>query len=285
MDDKRKLTGWIALAVIVVAAGVALALANGATEAPIADQNLKTNEAALRSLFPEADAGAAGFTSVDVGADGALQFAYRAMQGGNELGYAFKTTVQGYGGPIDVIAGIDAGSAMRGVIVGGGEFAETEGLGAKAKDADFTDQFKQKSPPLALGEDIEAISGATITSRAIVDGVNAGAEAINALAGGNQAAQSDARVASSSMIGYAGPVLVRLGVDGEGNISSVNVGAARFMETEELGGQARGESFTAQFIGKKPPLKLDDIDAITGATITSQAVVDAINEAYEFLGQ
>ena len=39
------------------------------------------------------------------------------------------------------------------------------------------------------------------------------------------------------------------------------------------------EAFTSQFIGKKAPLTLGvDIDAVTGATLTSQAVVDAVNQ-------
>lgn len=279
--SKKKWTGWITLAVIVVAAGIALALTNGATEAPMADKNLTENEQALRSLFPEADAGAQGFESVGVDEGGALAFAYRVKQNGGDIGHVMKTTVEGYGGPIDIIVGTETSGAIRGIIVGGDEFNETADLGAKAKDAEFTDQFKQKTPPLALGEDIDAISGATVTSRAVVDGVN---NAVGTLGGGQgQAQTADARTANASVIGYAGPVLVRLGVDADGAISSLSVGAERFAETEELGGRAREDGFTSQFIGRKPPLGIGDIDAISGATVTSQAVVDAVNAAYEFL--
>ena len=46
----------------------------------------------------------------------------------------------------------------------------------------------------------------------------------------------------------------------------------------------REEAFTSQFIGKTPPLTLNqDIDAVSGATLSSQAAVDAVNEAYTFL--
>lgn len=72
---------------------------------------------------------------------------------------------------------------IRGVSVGGPDFKETEGLGSKAKEPGFTDQFAGKQPPLALGDTIDAISGATITSRAVVDGVNESISKLNALLG------------------------------------------------------------------------------------------------------
>ena len=51
-----------------------------------------------------------------------------------------------------------------------------------------------------------------------------------------------------------------------------------------VGSGVREEAFTSQFIGKTPPLTLNqDIDAVSGATLSSQAAVDAVNEAYAFL--
>ena len=48
----------------------------------------------------------------------------------------------------------------------------------------------------------------------------------------------------------------------------------------------KDESFIRQFVGKTPPLELGkDIDGISGATVSSQAVVDAVNQAAEFLGK
>ena len=283
--NDKKWAGWVALTVIVVAAGIALAVTNSATQAPIADRNLLEAESALRALFPEADAGAAGFESIQPEESGGLRFSYRVKQSGNEIGYAVQTVTQGYGGPVAVITGIDASGALRGINVGGTDFAETEGLGAKAKDAEFTDQFKQKTPPLELGGDIDAISGATITSRAVVDGVNMGVAELSALTGSaaGQPEAAAARTASASVIGYGGPVLVRLSLDDQQQITSLVVGEARFMETEGLGALAREEGFTSQFVGKRPPVNMDDIDAISGATVTTKAVVDAVNEAYAFL--
>ena len=82
------------------------------------------------------------------------------------------------------------------------------------------------------------------------------------------------RTANASAIGYAGPVLVRLTLDDSGAISAIDVGGARFLETVGVGSGVREEAFTSQFIGKTPPLTLNqDIDAVSGATLSSQAAV------------
>ena len=92
------------------------------------------------------------------------------------------------------------------------------------------------------------------------------------------------RTANASAIGYAGPVLVRLTLEDSGAISAIDVGGARFRETVGGGSGVREEAFPPQFIGKPPPLTLNqDVDAVSGATLSSQAVVDAVNEAFAFL--
>lgn len=90
--------------------------------------------------------------------------------------------------------------------------------------------------------------------------------------------------ANASVIGYGGPVLVRLTLDADGAISGLDVGGARFSETEGVGSRVKDDAFTQTFIGKKPPLTLgEDVDGVAGATISSQAAVDAVNEAAAFL--
>ena len=91
---------------------------------------------------------------------------------GEPVGVAFETSGKGYGGDVGLMVGIDV---KNNVLLGVGvtTHAETPGMGAKAKsDPSFVSQFKD----LALGEpfkvtndggSINAISGATITSRAV----------------------------------------------------------------------------------------------------------------------
>ncbi len=99
-------------------------------------------------------------------------------------------------------------------------------------------------------------------------------------------AANDGMTANASVIGYGGPVLVRLTLDDQGKIAAIDVGGARFAETQGVGSRVKEESFTGQFVGQTPPLALkEDVDAVSGATISSQAVVDAVNEAAAFLMQ
>lgn len=92
------------------------------------------------------------------------------------------------------------------------------------------------------------------------------------------------RTANASAIGYAGPVLVRLTLDADGSIAALDVGGARFQETEGVGSRVKEEAHINSFIGKKPPLTLGETaDAVAGATLSSQAMVDAINDAAAFL--
>lgn len=99
-----------------------------------------------------------------------------------------------------------------------------------------------------------------------------------------QAHSTDDRTANASVMGYAGPVLVRLTLDEQGAIEALDIGGARFMETEGLGGKVRDEAFIQPLIGKTPPLALGtDVDAVAGATLSSTAAVEAINAAHAFL--
>ena len=179
MDGKKKLAGWLALTVIALVAAVALATTNLMTEKPIAEQNLGENQQALKAMFPEADE----FAELSPGESSGVDFVYEVKQGGQTIGYAVKETVQGYGGAIEVLTGMETGGTLRGISVGGPDFKETEGLGARAKEPEFTDQFAGKTPPLKLGENIDGISGATVTSRAVVDGVNQGVGKVQSLTG------------------------------------------------------------------------------------------------------
>lgn len=99
-----------------------------------------------------------------------------------------------------------------------------------------------------------------------------------------QMQSASGRTANASVIGYAGPVLVRLTLDEQGSIEALDIGGARFQETEGLGSKVRDETFIQPFIGKTPPLTLgEDVDAIAGATRSSTAAVEAINAAHAFL--
>lgn len=280
MENQRKWAGWIIVGVAVILAATTLTLNRGTAKEPPKPQDaVSSDETIRRQLFPYAAEGSDAFEKLSIaGID-----AYAVLRGGETLGYTVKQTVQGYAGPIELVVGLRPDRTLSGVHVGGEHFKETENLGAKAKDSAFTDQFVGKSVPLELGSEIDAITGATITSRAVVDGVN---NAASHLKGFLSPETPEGHTANASVIGYGGPVLVRLTLDENGMIASVDIGGARFMETDGVGSRVREKAFQKQFIGKTPPLALgEEIDAISGATISSKAAVEAVNEAAAFLAQ
>ena len=92
------------------------------------------------------------------------------------VGYAFMTDGKGYGGKIGILVGLETNRALRGIRVISHQ--ETPGLGAKITDTGFLDQFAGLVPAqLMLARDggaVDAITGATISSRAVAEGVSAG---------------------------------------------------------------------------------------------------------------
>ena len=157
---------------------------------------------------------------------------------------------------------------------------QTAGLGQKCAEEAFTAQFIGKSAPLTLGEGIDAVASATITSQAVVDAVNslyAAAEPVEEPTEAPAATEEPAKVLTTKVKGWHEGVAVTVEIDKNHVITALTVDASG--EFYALGGKCADEAFTSQFIGKSAPLTLGvDIDAVTGATLTSQAVVDAVNQ-------
>ena len=274
----KKLPAWIVLTVICLAAALALAFTYNGTKDRIAQQEEAKTVAVRQALLPAA----ASFEAVD-GSE-----VYRGVDAnGAAVGYVTVNTVKGFGGDVEISVAVDPEGVIQGISVGGANFKETAGLGAKSKEPAFTEQFAGKTAPVALkknGGEIDAITAATITSSAVVRGVNDAVTMLAEKAGFTiqQAASAveekgDGRYATEKQ-GFAGPVYVELALDGEGKITEIAIGDDRFSETSGFGAKAREEAFYGQYIGKTGQLTLgQDIDAISGATITSTAVNDAVN--------
>ena len=184
---------------------------------------------------------------------------------------------QGFGGEVAVKIGLDAEGKIAAIEIGDENFNETRALGGKAQEPEFYEQFIGQTGPFTLGENIDAITGATMTSQAVVDAVN---EALGQQADAEEAAAAVVEERSAKAQGFGGEVAVKIGLDAEGKIAAIEIGDENFNETRALGGKAQEPEFYEQFIGQTGPFTLgENIDAITGATMTSQAVVDAVNEA------
>ncbi|MFQ9802389.1 MAG: FMN-binding protein [Clostridia bacterium] len=149
---------------ITAIAGCCLGFVYESTKDVIADKKEEVNQRAYAKVLPDAGV----LTKLEVQPDQkAVLEVYRAENGG----VAMKVMGTGYGGDMEMAVGIDADGNVTGVsIISHGE---TPGLGAKATEADFIDQYSGKNAKETLTvvkgdaaeNEISAISGATITSR------------------------------------------------------------------------------------------------------------------------
>lgn len=96
----------------------------------------------------------------------------------------------------------------------------------------------------------------------------------------DQAAQTTDVVRIGSAQGFAGPVTVKVTLNNN-KIKGIEIDDAYFAETPGFGAKALEDAFQAQFVGKTLPLDQHDIDALAGATITTTAVIDAINSVMD----
>ena len=88
-----------------------------------------------------------------------------------EVGQCQDVTTRGYGGDIEMLVGIDENEKVTAVKIL--KMAETPGRGMKANDPKFLGQFigKGSAEAFKANGDIQAITGATITTQAVCDGV------------------------------------------------------------------------------------------------------------------
>lgn len=169
LDAKSVLAPAAILFVICVVVAAALAGTNALTEDRIAQAALEKAEESRMVVLP----GAESFEE----ADGH----FVGKSGSDTVGYVFETEAKGYGGTVAVMTGISVEGEITGVVIL--SHSETPGLGANAEKESFRDQFKQpvgnsadgiqvvKFQAPAEGE-IQAMTGATITSTAVTNAVN-----------------------------------------------------------------------------------------------------------------
>lgn len=96
-----------------------------------------------------------------------------AVYKADDVGFVVEVTPSGFGGTIDMVVGISTDGTVTGVSII--SMSETSGLGANASKDSFRAQYVGASGTVALNKDggeIDALTGATITSRAVTEGVN-----------------------------------------------------------------------------------------------------------------
>ena len=160
-------------AICVVITG-ALAVTNDITAPIIEEATRKAQEAARLELLPDAT----GFTEVAGISVDNVSAVYKANNG---VGTVVTSTAKGYGGTMTVMVAFAPDGTIKQIKVT--EQAETKGIGSKvAGDPAFWTRYQGlKAEPLTLGEDVDALTGATISSRAVTNAVNAAIAGYNAI--------------------------------------------------------------------------------------------------------
>ena len=165
--------GGILLIITVIVAGI-LGAVDGITADKIADIKVQKTQEAMQGIIA-----GGSFEATDFSDDtGLIQEVYTATVNGEYAGMCFKVSPNGFSGAIGIIVGISPENQVLGIKIVSS--SETSGLGSRADEEEWRGQFVGKTGPLtvqknvATGEnDIVAISGATITSRAVTLGVQA----------------------------------------------------------------------------------------------------------------
>lgn len=196
----------LALTLITLVAGVALGGVYEITKDPIAKQEAQAKAEAYEQVFTDA----AAFEEVEMDdtliqtiRDQLDQEGYKAQsieevmraedQSGETLGYAFTVvTSEGYDGDIQFSMGVQNDGTLNGISIL--SIGETAGLGMNADTPAFKDQFVGKQVEklqytkngATQDDEINAISGATVTTNAMTNGVNAGLCAFRVMEGGDQ---------------------------------------------------------------------------------------------------
>lgn len=162
----------LTLFLITAVVSAALAGVNLITAPKIAELKAQKTADAIAAVLPGESAEVESFTD----GTGLVQKVWRS-----EAGYAVQVAPKGFGGEVVIMVGVDNAGKVLGIDVV--SHAETAGLGDtaaadNAKGNAFRGQFSETDAPFTVGTNIDAITSATITSKAVAAGVNAAVDCV-----------------------------------------------------------------------------------------------------------
>ena len=190
MDPKYIIKLTVTLFVTCVIVAGLLGLVNMVTKDKIAAINWENTQTAMKAVvadpdnteFSEALENTDAMSAAAKAAGGTLDSVYEVLVGGENAGYAIKVVASGSQGNIEMMVGVDAEGVVTGVSIV--DNSETSGIGSKVMSNEplssgvgVLDQFQGKSAAadgtLTVGKNVDAISGATVSSKGVTAGVNA----------------------------------------------------------------------------------------------------------------
>lgn len=184
---KEILIPTVSLFVICLCVTALLAVTNAVTKDAIAYQQELSAAESRQAVCPDA----VDFEKVEYDVQGVE--CYKALdESGNLIGYAVSSASRGYGGDVKVMTGINAEDGSVIAINVYDNSGETPGLGVNTSGEKFTSQFAGLSSGTGVTVDkdtgknpdsvaVDSVTGATISSRAVVDAVNQAFDAYNAV--------------------------------------------------------------------------------------------------------
>ena len=156
----------VSLLIVLVFVLGSLTLLYQLTDARVVNWEWERNSARLALVMPEANA----FSAIRY-EDGRPDDIQAAYQDSTLLGYCVQVTVQGFNGEIRLLVGVTPEGEVTGVVVL--DEQESKGLGAEREE--FLAQFSGRSGTITVNQGrnaVDAVSGATITSQAVAEGVS-----------------------------------------------------------------------------------------------------------------
>ena len=238
----------LACAVILAAAGAGLA----GTAAANAEKELGEM---ISYLLP----GGGEFEEIEYkGTDSKITNVYKG-----EGGYVLAMTANGYVDEIKLLVAVDNEGVVKGYTVR--DIHDTYGLGLGVQDdLFFLVGLMNSKGDLAVNSNIDAVTGATISSSAVVACVNAASKYVqeSGAAGGPLTGTAN---------GFGGPITVSVTMDGD-KITAVEI--VSNSETIEIAGGAL-EQIPAAIVAANSP----DVDIVSGATYTSNGIINAVKNA------
>jgi electron transport complex protein RnfG len=174
--EKKKEPGMLTLvmvlAVISLVMAFLLGMVNNVTAPAIKENTIKKTQSLMNQVLP-----ADSYEKIEY--TGTTPYVDEVYKAGDAGYVVIVTPTSGFSGGINMMAGISIDGAVTGIAII--NHAETSGLGANATKPEWQAQFIDTTEEVKVTKDggtIQSITGSTITSRAVCDGVNAARAAV-----------------------------------------------------------------------------------------------------------